>query len=126
MVNAENSAELNWWRKPLSHWFPPIRERQEQVFLLLTIVLASAASWLMLRLLLGNHPPFQVRTLCFQKESRHWRSGWHRVSPAEKDLCYQDWFLESLSAGKPTRFETFSVSVNDFLQDSWSARGLGD
>ena len=251
MVNAENSTELNWWRKPLSHRFPPIRERQEQVFLLLTIVigvltglavvalilltelldmrlypvgsaawrrmlipilrslgmgyllfryfpdargsgvpqtkaalfarggkitaetvigkffcshscqrhparkrrpsvqvgggiatmlgrclgtssdrvkallpvgasaavaaafntplaavvfsleeitgdlnapvlgsvvLASAASWLMLRLLLGNHPLFQVRTLCFQKESRHGRSGWHRVSPAEKDF----------------------------------------
>ena len=39
MVNAENSTELNWWRKPLSHWFPPIREREEQVFLLLTIVI---------------------------------------------------------------------------------------
>ena len=39
MVNAENSTELNWWRKPLSHRFPPIRERQEQVFLLLTIVI---------------------------------------------------------------------------------------
>ena len=39
MVNSENSTELNWWRKPLSHWFPPIREREEQVFLLLTIVI---------------------------------------------------------------------------------------
>ena len=51
-----------------------------------SVVLASAASWLMLRLLLDNHPLFQVRTLCFQKESRHGRSGWHRVSPAEKDF----------------------------------------
>jgi CIC family chloride channel protein len=38
-VNTKDSTELNWWRKPLSHWFPPIREREEQVFLLLTIVI---------------------------------------------------------------------------------------
>ena len=43
------------------------------------------------------------RTLCFQKESRHGRSGWRRVSPAEKDFMLQDWFLESLSAGKPNK-----------------------
>lgn len=109
MVNAENSAELNWWRKPLSHWFPPIREREEQVFLLLTIVLASAASWLMLRLLLGNHPLFQVRTLCFQKESRHWRSGWHRVSPAEKDFM-----LPGLVLGVSERRE--ADPIRDFLR----------
>ena len=38
-MKVENSTELNWWRKPLSHRFPPIREREEQVFLLLTIVI---------------------------------------------------------------------------------------
>ena len=38
-MKQENSTESSWWRKPLSHWFPPIREREEQVFLVLTIVI---------------------------------------------------------------------------------------
>ena len=40
-MNQESSRKLSWWRRPLSHWFPPIREREEQLFLVLTIVIGA-------------------------------------------------------------------------------------
>ena len=39
MAGEGNNVKPQWWRRPLSHSFPRIREREEQVFLLLTLVI---------------------------------------------------------------------------------------
>ena len=39
MTEVGNDVKRQWWGKPLVHWFPRIREREEQVFLLLTLVI---------------------------------------------------------------------------------------
>src|ERR1700751_5866681 len=38
---TEPTANLKpqWWKRPLAHWFPGIRDREDQVFLLLTLVI---------------------------------------------------------------------------------------
>ena len=39
MTEVGSNVKQQWWGKPLAHWFPRIREREEQVFLLLTLVI---------------------------------------------------------------------------------------
>ncbi len=39
MTEIGSNVKQQWWGKPLVHWFPRIREREEQVFLLLTLVI---------------------------------------------------------------------------------------
>lgn len=39
MTEVGNNDKAQWWRRPLAHSFPRIREREEQVFLLLTLVI---------------------------------------------------------------------------------------
>jgi CIC family chloride channel protein len=39
VTEAGNDVKQQWWGKPLVNWFPRIREREEQVFLLLTLVI---------------------------------------------------------------------------------------
>lgn len=39
MTEIGGNVKQQWWGKPLVHWFPRIREREEQVFLLLTLVI---------------------------------------------------------------------------------------
>jgi hypothetical protein len=39
VTEVGNNVKQQWWGKPLVHWFPRIREREEQVFLLLTLVI---------------------------------------------------------------------------------------
>jgi CIC family chloride channel protein len=35
----DHGTGRTWWKAPLTHWFPGIREREEQVFLALTLVI---------------------------------------------------------------------------------------
>jgi len=39
VTEVGNDVKHQWWRTPLVNWFPRIREREEQVFLLLTLVI---------------------------------------------------------------------------------------
>jgi CIC family chloride channel protein len=41
MTEVGNNDKAQWWRRPLAHSFPRIREREEQVFLLLTLVIGA-------------------------------------------------------------------------------------
>jgi len=38
---VESNVKGQWWGKPVVHWFPRIREREEQVFLFLTLVIGA-------------------------------------------------------------------------------------
>jgi chloride channel protein, CIC family len=38
---VENRGQQHWWRGPLAHSFPRIRDREEQVFLVLTLVIGA-------------------------------------------------------------------------------------
>ena len=39
MTDVANVGNRRWWARPLTDWFPRIREREDQVFLLLTLVI---------------------------------------------------------------------------------------
>lgn len=39
MEEIEKEISSQWWGRPLTHWFPRIRDREDQVFLLLTLVI---------------------------------------------------------------------------------------
>ncbi len=39
MEEIKKDISSQWWARPLTHWFPAIREREDQVFLLLTLVI---------------------------------------------------------------------------------------
>jgi CIC family chloride channel protein len=39
VTEVGGNVKQQWWGKPLAHWFPRIREREDQVFLLLTLVI---------------------------------------------------------------------------------------
>lgn len=39
LSGSGNAEKVPWWNRPLAHWFPRIREREDQVFLLLTLVI---------------------------------------------------------------------------------------
>ena len=41
MTEIVNNAKSQWWRRPLAHSIPGIREREDQVFLLLTLVIGA-------------------------------------------------------------------------------------
>ncbi len=41
MPEVESNVKGQWWGKPVVHWFPRIREREEQVFLFLTLVIGA-------------------------------------------------------------------------------------
>ena len=39
LQSLENKEGIKWWQEPLTRWFPGIREREEQLFLALTLVI---------------------------------------------------------------------------------------
>lgn len=41
MTEVGTTVKQQWWERPLVHWLPRIREREEQVFLLLTLVIGA-------------------------------------------------------------------------------------
>jgi len=41
VAEVESDVKGQWWGKPIVHWFPRIREREEQVFLFLTLVIGA-------------------------------------------------------------------------------------
>jgi CIC family chloride channel protein len=41
VTEVGTTVKQQWWEKPLVHWLPRIREREEQVFLLLTLVIGA-------------------------------------------------------------------------------------